>query len=282
MPRVLRSTLPDGFFHVTTRGVFGALVFRDDADRYAFMRFLEECIERYGWRVYAVCLMGTHYHLVVEATQKQLSRGMQYLNGRYAQTFNLRHRRHGHLWGGRFASWVIDSDEHFGAALEYIRQNPVAAGLVETAEAYAWTTIPGLPEHTFERYNRSPNGCRRAHRPRRPRAQPEGHHRPPAAEPPHLHHGPVRLGQVQSRLRHHLRRGPAPLRRVPLRLRAPVPADDGEAGRRLDRRPLAGDLDRPEDDLAQPTLDGRHGDRDLRLPAPAVRARRPAALPDLR
>ena len=43
-----------------------------------------------------------------------------------------------------------------------------------------------------------------------------------------------------------------------------------------------GDLDRPEDDLAQPALDGRHGDGDLRLPAPAVRARRPAALPDLR
>ena len=46
MPRVLRTTLPDGFFHVTTRGVFGALVFRDDADRYAFMLLLQECIDR--------------------------------------------------------------------------------------------------------------------------------------------------------------------------------------------------------------------------------------------
>ena len=76
--------------------------------------------------------------------------------------------------------------------------------------------------------------------------------------------------------------GPAPLRRVALRLRAAVPADDGEARRRLDRRALPGDLDRPEDDLAEPALDGRHGDGDLRLPAPAVRACRPAALPDLR
>ena len=97
-----------------------------------------------------------------------------------------------------------------------------------------------------------------------------------------LRHGALRLGQVEPRLRHDLRRGPAPLRRVAVRLRAPVPADDGEARRRLDRRALARDLDRPEDDLAQPALDGRHRDRDLRLPAPALRARRPAALPGLR
>ena len=77
-------------------------------------------------------------------------------------------------------------------------------------------------------------------------------------------------------------RGPAPLRRVALGLRAAVPPDDGEAGRRPHRRPQPGDLDRPEDDLAQPALDGRHRDRDLRLPAPALRAGRAAALPDLR
>ena len=126
------------------------------------------------------------------------------------------------------------------------------------------------------------DGCRRAGRPRRPRAQPEGHHRPAAAEPPDLHHRALRLRQVEPCLRHDLRGGAAPLRRVALRVRAPVPPDDGEAGRRPHRRPQPGDLDRPEDDLAQPALDGRHGDRDLRLPAPALRAGRAAALPGLR
>ena len=57
---------------------------------------------------------------------------------------------------------------------------------------------------------------------------------------------------------------------------------DGQARRRLDRGPVAGDLDRPEDDVAQPAVDGRHGHRDLRLPAPAVGAHRPSALPHLR
>ena len=119
---------------------------------------------------------------------------------------------------------------------------------------------------------------RRNRHPRRARAQPARRHRPHAARQPRVHHGAVRIGQVVARLRHALRRGAAPLRRVALGLRAPVPGADGQARRRLHRGPLAGDLDRPEDDLAQPALDGRHRHRGARLPAPAVRAHRAAAL----
>ena len=83
-------------------------------------------------------------------------------------------------------------------------------------------------------------------------------------------------GKSEPRLRHHLCRGAAPLRREPVGLRPPVPGDDAEAGRRAYRRPLAGHLDRAEDHLAQPALDRRHRHRDLRLYAPAVGAgRRP-------
>ena len=116
----------------------------------------------------------------------------------------------------------------------------------------------------------------------RPRAQPQGHQPRAAARRARGHHRAVGLGQVLAGLRHHLRRGPAPLRRVAERLRAPVPRPDGQARRRLDRGAVAGDLDRPEDDVAQPALDGRHGHRDLRLPAAAVVADRQAALPRLR
>src|SRR2546429_4524807 len=139
-----------------------------------------------------------------------------------------------------------------------------------------------LYEHTFARYNGLLDGRRRARSPRRPGAQPQGHHRPAPAERSHLHHGALRFREVEPCLRHDLRRGPAPLRRVALRLRAAVPADDGEARRRFDRRPQPGDLDRPEDDLAEPALDGRDGHRDLRLLAPALRADRAPALPGLR
>src|SRR5579862_677653 len=123
---------------------------------------------------------------------------------------------------------------------------------------------------------------RRARRPRRPGAQPQGHHGQASAERPDLHHRPLGVREVQPGVRHDLRRGAAALRRVAVGLRAPVPADDGEAGRRLDRRHQPGGLDRPEDDLAEPAVDGRDRHRDLRLPAPAVRPRGAAALPGLR
>ena len=113
---------------------------------------------------------------------------------------------------------------------------------------------------------------------RRPRAQSQGDRpRDPARQAGGVHR-PVRLRQVVARLRHHLCRGPAPLRGVALGLRAAVPGDDAEAGRRPDRRPVAGDLDRAEDHLEEPALDGGDRHRDLRLHAPALGARRRALL----
>ena len=91
-------------------------------------------------------------------------------------------------------------------------------------------------------------------------------------------HGAVRLGQVVAGVRHHLRRRPAALCGEPVGLCAPVPGDDAEARCGPHRRALAGHLHRAEDHLQEPALHGRHRHRDLRLPAPAVRARRRALL----
>ena len=82
--------------------------------------------------------------------------------------------------------------------------------------------------------------------PRCPGAQPARRRPRPAPRPPHRLHRPVGLGQVLAGLRHHLRRGPAPLRRVAVGLRPAVPGPDGQARRRLHRGPVAGHLHRPE------------------------------------
>ena len=87
------------------------------------------------------------------------------------------------------------------------------------------------------------------------------------------------FGQVVARLRHDLRRRAAALRRVAVVVRPAVPRADGEAGRRSDRRPVAGHRHRAEDHRLESALDGRHRHRDLRLPAAAVRQHRRAALP---
>ena len=94
-------------------------------------------------------------------------------------------------------------------------------------------------------------------------------------------HRAVGQREVVARVRHDLRRGAAPLRRVAVRLRAPVPRPGRPARRRLHRGALARGVDRPEVDEPQPPLDGRHDHRGLGLHAPALGAHRGAALPDL-
>lgn len=139
VPRPLRSDLPDGFYHVTAHGVGHARIFRDDEDRRDFLALLVATVDRFEWRCYAFCLMGTHYHLVVETTQERLSRGVQRLNGLYAQAFNVRHSRSGHLFGARFGSWIVESERHLFDACRYVLGNPVRARLCESAEDWPWS-----------------------------------------------------------------------------------------------------------------------------------------------
>jgi REP element-mobilizing transposase RayT len=140
MGQLRRRELPDGYFHVTARGVHGADIFRVDLDRLDFIHLLDEAAARHGLRVFARCLMDTHYHLIVDAEVAKLSAAMHELNGRYALLFNQRHGRRGHLFGKRFSSWVIRNDEHFHAALEYLVNNPAQAGR-SAAHNDRWTKV---------------------------------------------------------------------------------------------------------------------------------------------
>lgn len=139
MARGLRTELPDGTYHVTARGVDGTDIVRDDDDRRAFLNLLAETLRQYRWDMLAFCLMNTHYHLVLHATRADLSAGLHRLNGVHAQRFNIRHTRKGHLFGDRFASWVVETEEHRRAACRYVLLNPVRAGLCERSEDWRWS-----------------------------------------------------------------------------------------------------------------------------------------------
>jgi putative transposase len=139
MARVNRTSLPDGYFHVVSRGVFTTEVFRDAVDRRLFVRLLRSCEDVNRWTCHAFCLMTTHYHLVVESARQELSRGVQRLNGRYAVTFNKRHGRYGHLFAERFSARLIESEEYLFDACAYVALNPVKAGLCNRPEDWEWS-----------------------------------------------------------------------------------------------------------------------------------------------
>ena len=107
-----RNELPDGVFHVAAHCVFGLDLFPDDRDRYVFLWLLGELTERFPIRCLAYCLMGTHYHLLLEGTASDLGAAMQRLNGRYARTFNERHNRSGHVFAERYSARVIADEQH--------------------------------------------------------------------------------------------------------------------------------------------------------------------------
>ena len=90
------------------RGNAQAPIYDDDADRRRFLDLLWRTVERWGWLCHAYCLMGNHYHLVVETPAANLGRGMRDLNGMYTQAFNRRHGRPGHVFQGRYHAVLVE------------------------------------------------------------------------------------------------------------------------------------------------------------------------------
>jgi REP element-mobilizing transposase RayT len=125
-------------FHVVTRGVAETRIYLDDRDRRAFLRLLVTALAKTELQCEAYCLMTTHYHVVLTGERDELSAAMHVLNGRYASRFNRRYRRRGHLFGDRFSSWIVLTEEHLAATIAYVLANPVRAGLCAFPEDWRW------------------------------------------------------------------------------------------------------------------------------------------------
>ncbi len=140
MARQLRLQFPGAVYHLTSRGNAGQAIYLDDADRARFLDLLGREVEQQRWRCHAYCLMDNHYHLLVETPEANLSRGMGRLNMAYAQGFNRRHERAGHLFQGRYKAIVVERDSHLLELCRYLVLNPVRAGLVDSPMAWPWSS----------------------------------------------------------------------------------------------------------------------------------------------
>jgi putative transposase len=139
MARALRLEFPGSVWHVTSRGNERQDIVRDDFDRRVLLDLIGQAVERFRWRLYQYVLMTNHYHFVIELTEETLSSGMKWLNSSYAQAFNSRHRRVGHLFQGRFHARLVEKESYLLEVLRYVVLNPVRAGMVSRPEDYAWS-----------------------------------------------------------------------------------------------------------------------------------------------
>lgn len=140
MSRQIRLEYPGSLNHVTSRGNERRDIFRDDKDREYFLELLGTCVKRFDWILTAYVLMTNHFHLVVQLTRETLSTGMGWLNGKYVQAFNRRHRRVGHLYQDRPDIRPVEEESYGLEVLRYVVLNPVRAGMVSRPEDYVWSS----------------------------------------------------------------------------------------------------------------------------------------------
>jgi putative transposase len=146
MARPLRIDYPDTFYHVLSRGNEKRPIFYEPQDYMKFLELLEKTIEKFHVEIHAYVLMENHYHLLLRTRQGNLSRAIQWLGVSYTGWFNRQHKRSGHLFQGRFKSFLIEDDRYFTAMCYYIHGNPVRAGVVREVRAYTWSSARAYAE----------------------------------------------------------------------------------------------------------------------------------------
>ena len=150
MPRPLRIEYEGAICHVINRGDRREQIFLGDDDRELFLGILGEAYARADWQIHAYCLMGNHFHLVLETPLPTLVVEMKWMLGTYTQRFNARHRMRGHLFAWRHKALAVDESDPFylRTVCDYVHLNPVRARLLAGGRAASFVSVEqlsGLP-----------------------------------------------------------------------------------------------------------------------------------------
>ncbi len=125
MARPLRIQFPGAIYHAMSRGNGRQKIFCDEPDYGRFLEGLEATVDKFGFEIFSIVCMPNHTHLFILTPDPNLSQGMQYQLSGYANWFNTRHGRPGHLFQGRFKGELIEDEQYFWNVSRYIHLNPV-------------------------------------------------------------------------------------------------------------------------------------------------------------
>jgi putative transposase len=144
MPRLARRKLERGCFHVLNRGNHRQALFERDDEYAQFMELMSEALRRFEVELWAYCLMGNHWHLVVEVDKiEELSGWVHWICNRHVRLFH-RERQElggGHIYQGRYKSFPIQDEVYLYQVMRYVEANPVRARLVAHARDWQWSSL---------------------------------------------------------------------------------------------------------------------------------------------
>ena len=140
MARPLRIQFEGAVYHVTARGNERRKIFFSKRDYEKFKAYIAEAKEKYRFILHGYVLMSNHYHLLMETPEKNLSKIMHHINSSYTTYTNIKRKRSGHLFQGRFKSIVVDKDNYLLELSRYLHMNPVRAKIVEKPEDYPYSS----------------------------------------------------------------------------------------------------------------------------------------------
>ena len=150
MARKARESSGTGIYHVMLRGINRQDIFLDEEDYHRFIRLLYQMVfptdEVSGRQLparcvfYAYCLMSNHVHLLIRESEEGLASVVKRIAVSYAQYYNKKYQRYGHLFQDRYRSEPVNDAAYFFTLMQYIHQNPVAAGITKDVSSYRWSS----------------------------------------------------------------------------------------------------------------------------------------------
>ena len=141
MPRIRRGLADGGIYHVLNRGNGRQRVFHKDEDFAAFIDLLGQARARNPVKILGYCLIPNHFHLLLSTEiGAELSRFMQWLMTSHVRRYHRHYRTSGHVWQGRYKSFIVQEDTHLLTVARYIEGNPLRAGLANSAKEWRWSS----------------------------------------------------------------------------------------------------------------------------------------------
>ena len=141
MPRTARQRSSTDLYHVIARGINREPVFKQKREKNNFIRLLLKHLKDRDIEIYAYVIMSTHFHILIRVDLKLLSSYLAIVLAEFAEYYNFKHNRNGHVFQDRFKSECVETPQYFWNCVRYIHMNPVHANIVKTPLNYNFSSL---------------------------------------------------------------------------------------------------------------------------------------------